>query len=51
MSYDADQMIQVKAFDGKTGDFICEINLKHETLLSTSERDKARDFLKGLDFE
>jgi len=51
MSYDADQMIRVKAFDGKTGDFICEINLKHETLLSTSERDKARDFLKGLDFE
>ena len=51
MSYDADQMIQVKAYDGKTGDFICEIALRHDTLLSATDRDKARDFLKGLDFE
>lgn len=51
MSYDADQIVNVKAFDGKTNEFVCEINLKHEALLSPQEREAARDFLKGLEFE
>lgn len=51
MSYTADQIVNVKAYDGKTNEYICEITLKHESLLSKDERQAAREFLKGLDLE
>jgi molecular chaperone DnaK len=49
MSYDLDQLILVRAFDGDTGEFICDLRVKHEGLLDDAARDSARAALAALE--
>lgn len=49
MSYDADQLIVVKAFDGETGAFICDLKVRHEGLLDEESRTQAKALLSRLE--
>ncbi len=49
MQYTADQLIVVKAYDGETGHFLCELEHRYEGRLSEQEKSAARDYLSRLD--
>jgi molecular chaperone DnaK len=49
MEYTADQLIVVKAYDGQSGRFICELEHRYEGRLSVHDKQAARSFLAGLE--
>jgi molecular chaperone DnaK len=49
MRYTADQLIRVEAFDGESGQFLCELEVQHEGGLSPDEKAEARQHLAKLD--
>ncbi len=49
MSYTADQLIRVKAFDGQDGTFLCEFEVERKSNLSDLEKKAARSFLASVD--
>jgi molecular chaperone DnaK len=51
IEYTADQLIRVHLFDGATQELLTEIEVEHKGLLSQSERDAARDYLRRTELE
>ncbi len=49
MQYTADQLIIVKAYDGETSQFICELELRYQGRLSEKEKNAAHNYLSRLD--
>jgi len=49
MEYTADQLIVVKAYDGQSGRFICELEHRYEGRLSEREKHAARAYLANLE--
>jgi molecular chaperone DnaK len=48
VEYTVDQLVVVNMFDGQTDGHICELKVKHESLLSDAERAAAREQLAGI---
>ena len=49
MECTADQLIRVKAHDGQTNQFICELEVQHEGLMSREDKLAARSYLSRLE--
>jgi molecular chaperone DnaK len=49
MSYTAEQLIRVQAFDGVRGTFLCEFEVPHAGLMSAGEKQAARELLASMD--
>jgi hypothetical protein len=49
MRYTADQLIRMEAYDGDSGQFLCELEIQHEGLLSADDKAKARQHLARLE--
>jgi molecular chaperone DnaK len=49
MSYTADQFIRVKAYDGQTEQFLCELEVHLKDQMSKEEKSAARRYLARLD--
>jgi molecular chaperone DnaK len=48
LSYTADQLILLKAFDGKDGTFLCELEVKRDGIMSKEDKAMARRFLESV---
>ena len=51
MSYTADQIITMKAFDGASGALLCELEVEHKGAMSKTELRAARDLLAAMDVQ
>ncbi len=51
MEYTADQLIRVKAYDGETGAFLCDLEVRHESLISDEAREEATSYITSLSLE
>jgi molecular chaperone DnaK len=49
MEYSADQLLVVKAYDGKSGERLCELPIRHEGLLTKDQKLRAMDFMRSID--
>jgi molecular chaperone DnaK len=49
MRYTADQLIRLEAYDGDNGQFLCDLEVQHEGLLSADDKAKARQHLARLE--
>jgi molecular chaperone DnaK len=45
IEYTAEQLIRIRAFDGVSGQFLCDLEVKHQGSLSGDEKERARQFL------
>lgn len=45
IEYTADQLIRIQAFDGVSGQFLCDLEVQHGGMLSGEERESARSLL------
>jgi molecular chaperone DnaK len=51
IEYTVEQLIKVDLFDGASGELMTELTVHHDGMLSESQRNAARDFLRRTDIE
>jgi molecular chaperone DnaK len=51
MEYSADQLLVVKAYDGKSKALMCELPIRHEGLLNGNQKERAMDFMRSIDVD
>lgn len=51
LSYTADQLIRLRAYDGQSGAFLCELEVKREGIMSEEDKVRARMYLNTMDVQ
>jgi molecular chaperone DnaK len=49
MEYTAEQLIRVRAYDGESGGFLCDLEVRHDSQMSDDEKRRARNYLTSVE--